>query len=382
MNQRRRTAFDEIVESQNRTHGRRRATKRPEKKARKILPLLLVVVVVGALIGGGFAGYQWITNNFSFQAEPQDYEGPGEGEVVVTVEEGDTGGDIASTLVQHDVILNSGPFITAFQSNPDAAGIQPGSYRLMKKMPAADALEMLLDPANDAGLYVVIPEGLRMTQFFPILSDATGIPVEDFEVAAANYTELGIPENPAGTAEGYFHPARYEIPSGADAKSILTMMWERQKQELESQGVPQDEWHRVLTLASIAEKEARTDEDFGRVIRTMLNRLEGVGEAGGYPMPLQLDSTVSYVSGAERVSTTPEERAVESPYNTYVNPGLPIGPIGNPGSATIAAAMNPPEGEWLYWVTVNTDTGETKFSTTLEEHDRYVAEWREWARQR
>jgi len=136
----------------------------------------------------------------------------------------------------------------------------------------------------------------------------------------------------------------------------------------------------VLTLASIAEKEARSSDDYGKVVRTIDNRLAGVGEAGGNPMRLQLDSTVAYASGKNTISTTPEERASDSPYNTYVHDGLPIGPISNPGGATIDAALNPPDGPWLYWVTVNTDTGETKFAATKTEHDANVREWQEWAK--
>ena len=379
MAEHRRSAFDEIAEKQHRERGRRRGPRKHRGGVRRILPALLVLVVVGAVIAGGVVGYRWLTGSVSFEQEADDYPGPGSGEVIITVSEGDTGGDIATTLVEEDVILSRGPFIIAFQNEPEADSIQPGKYRMKQRMTASDALDMLLDSTNDAGDYITVPEGMRLTQIFPLLSDATGIPVEDFEAAAKDYTSLGIPENPAGSAEGYLFPARYEIPENPTAKGILTMMWQRTEQELTSAGVAPEDWHRVLTLASIAEKEAATEEDYGRVVRTLENRLAGVGEAGGTPMPLQLDSTVAYISGADRVSTTPEERAVDSPYNTYLHPGLPVGPISNPGAATITAAVNPPEGNWLYWVTVNTDTGETRFSETIEEHDANVAEWRRWA---
>lgn len=157
------------------------------------------------------------------------------------------------------------------------------------------------------------------------------------------------------------------------------MMWERMETELDDLGVAEDDRHRVLTLASIAEKEARDPDDYGRVIRTLENRLEGIGEADGEPMNLQLDSTVAYFTGSETISTTPEQRAEDSPYNTYLHAGLPVGPISNPGEATLQAAIDPPEGDWLYWVTVNTETGETKFSATFDEHEQNVEEWRDWA---
>src|SRR5699024_10615333 len=141
-----------------------------------------------------------------------DYPGPGTGEVTVEVAAGDTGTDIASTLVEEDVIKSTGPFVTVFASTPDASGIEPGVYRLQKKMASADALEALMDPSNLAGHRVIIPEGLRLTQIWPLLSEASGIPVEDFEAAAKDYTSYGIPENSAESLEGYLWPGRYDIP--------------------------------------------------------------------------------------------------------------------------------------------------------------------------
>ena len=120
----------------------------------------------------------------------------------------------------------------------------------------------------------------------------------------------------------------------------------------------------VLTVASILEFEGKLDEDYPKIARVLYNRI-----ADG--MPLQLDSTVSYVSGREGdVWTTPEERANPSLYNTYQNPGLPPGPIGSPGEKTIEAALNPAEGTWLYFLATDLETGETTFSNTYAEHVR------------
>ncbi|MDU2597301.1 MAG: endolytic transglycosylase MltG, partial [Dermabacter sp.] len=177
-------------------------------------------------------------------------------------------------------------------------------------------------------------------------------------------------------------PGTYDFHEDDSAADILDTMVSRMTTKLKKKGIPEDKWHETLTIASIVEKEARNPEDYGKVVRTIDNRLAGVGEAGGKPMNLQLDSTVAYFSKSETISTTPEQRATDSPYNTYKHPGLPIGPISNPGDATLDAVKNPPEGPWLYWVTVNTDTGETKFAATKAEHDKNVAQWREWAKKK
>ncbi|WP_114856602.1 endolytic transglycosylase MltG [Brachybacterium sp. YJGR34] len=377
-------SFDEVASSQDEGRrstgrGRRRGAPRRHRGPLALLPALLVLLVVAGLGVGGYQGYQWVTSNVSLQGEAADYPGPGTGEVIVEVSEGDTGTDIAGTLVEDGVIKSPGPFISVFSNTPDASSIEPGIYRLQREMNSADALEALMDPANLAAYRVIVPEGRRLSQVWAQLSEETEIPVEDFEAAAEDYTSYGIPENSAGTLEGYLWPGRYDIPEDATAEDVIAMMWAPMEQQLVDREIPESQWHRTLTVASLAEKEVSRAEDYGKVARTIENRLAGVGEAGGTPMKLQFDSTVHYVTGsADSVATTDEERATDDPYNTYVHTGLPPGPIAAPGGPAIEAAAAPPEGDWLYFVTVNTETGETKFAATWSEHEENVAEWQAW----
>lgn len=373
--------FDELVEEQERETDHRGRRRRRGGGLRSLIPALLVLVVVAGLAFGGLYAYRWVTSNVSVEAEETDFRGPGTGEATIVVEEGDTGTDIAASLVDAGVIKTQGPFITQFTNTPEAASIEPGVYRLQKEMPAADALTMLLDPESLAGQRVIIPEALRTDQIWERLSEATDIPVEDFEKAAEDYTSYGVPENDAGTLEGYLWPGRYDISEDATAEDIIGQMTGRMEQELEKRDVPKKDWHRLLTVASLTEMEVREEEDYGKVARTIENRLAGAGEADGSPMPLQFDSTIHFITGKDgRVATSDKDRDIDDPYNTYKFPGLPPGPIGSPGAAGIDAALDPPEGDWLYFVTVNTDTGETKFASTYEQHQKYVREWREWAR--
>jgi UPF0755 protein len=388
-------SFDEIASAQQERdesdaaaatgHGRRRARRRRREKRtglRRALPILLVFVVIIAVVGGGGYGYHWVTENVNVDASgPDDYEGDGTSEeVVVTIADGDSGADIADTLVEAGVIRSAAPFTQLFNTDQDAASISAGQYRLHAQMSSASALEALQDPDSLAGYRVTIPEGLRMSAIFDRLSEATGIPVKDFEKAAADYRSHGIPKNPAKSAEGYLWPGRYDIPEDATAGDVLDLMAQRMDSELDKRDVPEKDRHKVLTIASIAEKEAANPDDFGKVARSVDNRLAGAGEAHGHPMKLQLDSTVAYASGRESVSTTPKERAKNSPYNTYKHAGLPVGPISNPGPDAIDAVLDPPQGKWLYWVTVNTETGKTKFADTKSEHDKNVQEWQQWAK--
>src|SRR5699024_8973759 len=208
-------SFDEIAETQgesgrSRRRGRRRAPRRGGV-LRRTLPMLLVLLVLGGLVYGGIEGYRWVTSNVSVEEEARAFEGPGHGEAAVEVAEGDTGTDIADTLVEQGVIKTPAPFVNLFSNTPDAAQIEPGIYALKREMTSADALNALMDPSNLAGHRVIIPDGKRLTEIWELLSTETGIPVEDFEAAAEDYNAYGIPENEAGSLEGYLWPGRYDI---------------------------------------------------------------------------------------------------------------------------------------------------------------------------
>jgi len=126
-------------------------------------------------------------------------------------------------------------------------------------------------------------------------------------------------------------------------------------------------------MASIIEKEV-APVDQAKAARVLLNRLAA-------PMRLQLDSTLNYELDSNAVILTSEQLQADSPYNTYTNDGLPPGPIANPSEAAINAVLNPEEGNWLYWVTVNLDTKETKFATTNNEFLTHKQEFLRWYNQ-
>jgi UPF0755 protein len=98
-------------------------------------------------------------------------------------------------------------------------------------------------------------------------------------------------------------------------------------------------------------------------------------------MHLQSDATVSYGVGGNTVSTSKADRANKNGYNTYLYPGLPIGPISAPGSVAIDAALNPADGKWFYFCTINLETGETLFSETYAQHQVAVEQWLAWMRE-
>ena len=130
--------------------------------------------------------------------------------------------------------------------------------------------------------------------------------------------------------------------------------------------MPKEDYQKVLTKASIVEREVNKEQYYGQVARVIENRLTQTdGETHGL---LQMDSTVQYGLGHDGgIPSEAETQDANNPYNTYVHQGLPPGPIGNPNEAAIKAVLNPPAGSWLYFVTVDLKTGETLFASTNEE---------------
>jgi len=199
----------------------------------------------------------------------------------------------------------------------------------------------------------------------------------DIEAAMSHPEEYGIPKN-FPSMEGWLHPGEYRIPKeGTDAKKIIEAMVSRTKADLQEAGVSGDQrTFEVLTKASIVELEAQP-KDYVAVAGIINNRLNNPkGETNGL---IQSDATVTYGLGVRSYHLTEEQKADKNnKYNTYANTGLPAGPIASPGLSSIKAVANPENNPYYYWVTVDLDSGETKYSKTYEEHQRYVEEYNQW----
>jgi UPF0755 protein len=322
--------------------------------------VLLALVLVLLLAGGAYLGARQVLERFG--GGPEDYPGPGTGEARIEVAAGQSATAIGRTLHEHDVVASVDAFTTAAQADERSAGIQPGFYLLRQQMAAVDALAVLIDPAQRIETRVTVPEGLRVERVLDLLAEQTGLPREDFDAALGDPAGLGLPAYAQGRAEGFLFPATYDISPDLDAAGVLRLLIRRYDQaaaKVGLDGAPLTAYE-LVTLASLLEAEAKLDEDFGRVSRVVYNRL-----AAG--MPLQLDSTISYALGENREFVSLEDTRIDSPYNTYQIEGLPPGPINSPGERALELAKNPPPGDWLYFVTVDLETGETKFTASYEE---------------
>lgn len=370
---------DDIFDDGPREHGRTRRQRR-SKEARSSRSggagCLAMVIAAAVVVGAVFFAFGSLRSMIPGGSEDKDFEGPGHGKVEVEVASGQAGSEIGETLVEAGVIKSTSSFTEVAATQPDkAASIQPGTYAMLKEMKAADAFDRLLDPKNRVAKGITIPEGLWRSEIYTKLSEGTDVPVADYEKAEKS-AQLKLPDEAEGDLEGWLFPSTYEFDKDATAVEQLNEMISMTTKELEKAGVERADWERTLTIASIVEGEAGA-ADRGKVARVIENRLEDVG--GPTVGMLNMDSTVHYVFQERgKAGTTDEMRNSDSPYNTYKHTGLPPGPINNPGAEAIKAAGNPDEGDWLFFVTVDPDTGETKFAETQREHDNNVKEFEQW----
>ena len=354
-----------------------------DKRKRRIGGWIALGVVL-LLLGGAAGAGLWVWNTYEEPIrelmgweEPKDYEaGMATGETLVTIASGDTGGPISETLYNAGVTKTPEAFYDYLIDTGQNPPFVPGLFKLQQQMTSAAALEALMDPGNKLENTAQLREGLTVEQSLPLLADGTGLPLEDFQAAVATPSTFGVA---ADTLEGWLFPATYTFDPGATATDVIATLVNRAVESLDNAGVPIEDRQRVLTVASIIQREARFEEDFYKVSRVIENRLDASNqETFGL---LQMDSTAQYGYGELHdgtVSSSGEALTDDNPWNTYVHPGLPVGPIANPGDTAIDAAMHPADGAWLYFVTVNLNTGETVFTSNVDDHNRAVAQWQAW----
>lgn len=206
---------------------------------------------------------------------------------------------------------------------------------------------------------LAVPEGLRALEVAERVHTSLGIPVDDFMKAVK---DADLPDwVPAGSgAEGLLFPATYDFLGVESADEVVSTMVDRFDAEVRTLDLEakakatRRSVYNIVKLASLVQAEV-APRDYAKAARTLLNRLNST-------QPLELDTTVNYALGSKDVSLTAEQLKTDSPFNTYLHTGLPPTPIDNPGSVALQAAASPPAGDWLYFITVDLDTGKTKFT--------------------
>lgn len=344
--------------------SRRDMRRRREQKRRRLYITIIAALVVVILIGvGGFSGVRALkrwkaANEANSQSQIEDYTGPGDKEVTFTVESGQGTAEIAENLVKAKIVKSAAAFTSAVSGA--AATLYPGSYALKTHMKASDVVKILSDQSQ-AGGFAEIRAGERVSDIIANAAQASGIDVSEFQAIIDGGGSGILPEEAGGKFEGWLEPGSYNAQNKS-AEDIIKSMVDARIAKLDDLGVPTgSERERILIIASIAESEVGSDKYYGQVARVILNRIDS-------DMALGMDTTVAYGLGISASRLTDDQLNDDSnPYNTRIHKGLTPTPISNPGDDAIKASINPPEGKWMYFVTTNLQTGETKFVETEDE---------------
>ncbi len=317
----------------------------------KRLFLLLVLLALG------FAGYVLVTPK-----EPHQ-------EVFVDIAPGTGSAGIARQLEDAGVIRNRYVFIAMRYWKRGT--LQAGEYRF------ADAATMgqVYDRLRRGDIYfrvLTVPEGFNIFNIAAAV-DATGLATkDDFLAAARRDVKLVADIDPkAQTLEGYLFPDSYRFQRRENVDQMAAAMVKRFRQEAQQLGLSTN-YHQVVTMASLVEKETPIATDRPLVASVLNNRLM-------QDMPLMTDPTVIYAAMLQnryRGTIYQSDLQAKSEYNTYQHTGLPPGPICNPGVAALTAAMHPATSKYLYFVADPSAQGHSRFAATLDEHNRNVQAYR------
>jgi UPF0755 protein len=285
-------------------------------------------------------------------------------EVVIEIPQGATGSQIASVLYDAGVVKSSQAYFRVAVGDPRSQKVAPGSHRLTLRISAAQALEQLLDPDRIPNL-IRVAEGAWKSEVQKAFVDYG---FTKSEVKSA-FSQLELPVG-FSNSEGLIFPAQYSFPEGTSAQAAAQAMVDRFSDDQNGRkllrGNKEFSAQKLLTIASIVQAES-TDQDFSKVARVIYNRLK-IG------MPLQMDSTVHFIMQARGdIFLSTKSTMLNSPYNTYRKFGLPPGPISSPGSQAIKAALEPLEGDWLYFITVA--PGDTRFTSSFDQFNTWKIEY-------
>lgn len=344
--------------------GSRRADQFEYRDHGRRWPFILLALALSFLVAVG-ASVIWVQH----QINPPGALGPS---VRVTVDKGMSTAGIGQLLEKDGVITNA----TVFKFYVKLTGtptIEAGDYNLNKASNMGQVMKVLSGGAAKAtDDRITVPEGLTLASIAEKVGELPGRSADKF-MAAVKSGAVHSQYQPAGSTslEGFILPETYFVAKTDDETAILKKMvdaFDKLAGQLDLTGAAARLHvtpYQAIVVASIVEREALIDADRGKVARVIYNRLDD-------KMQLQMDSTVLYAIGKEGKSNVTEaDRKINSPYNTFVAPGLPPGPISQPGRASLQGALAPAAGDWLYFVTTD-KSGASSFTSNYNQFLRDV----------
>ena len=293
---------------------------------------------------------------------------------LIIVQEGMTTADIAQLLHEKKLVKDPTAFRWEARYKGLATKLQAGPYQIEGGLSNGAIVDVMVK-GRVKQLRFTVPEGFTVVKTAKKL-EAEGLGNADkFIAAAKNYAPFDYmqTDNPdvLFKAEGFIYPATYELPVGLSEDKILAILVGQFDEYMREEKIPEKcaqqglQLRQVVNLAAMVELEAVFAEEQPRIAGVFLKRL-AIG------MPIQSDTTIQYLLGSQKEIITFDDTKIQSPYNTYQNPGLPPGPIGSPGMSAIKAVLEPEKTEYLYFVAEK--DGHHRFTKTYSEHLRAIRE--------
>lgn len=364
----------EEVRRQASSSQRGTSRKRRKDKTTRTLIYLACVVLASCLLAG--VGWLLVNDVCSLNKDPV--------EVKLVIEEGDTLSDVANKLKDAGLINYKGVFKLTSGFFKYKSYVEPGSYDLNSDMDYRALIRNMHDWEADSkeaqGLVsVTIPEGYTVREIIELLAKSGVASVAELEDACANFEFADydfLDDSQLGSIdrmEGFLFPTTYEFDKNKSAVYAVDTMLTMFKSQISQQMLADIEaspytLREIITMASLIEKESIGDDTERKNISSVIhNRLENPSsEKGG--RALQLCSSINYIMKHDGVKTF--DTKIDSPYNTYINPGLTPGPICNPGLSAIKAAIYPADTSY-YFFALGTD-GKSHFFTDYNEHLKFI----------
>ena len=307
------------------------------------------------------------------------YNKSSEKEIIVKIPNGATLTDVACILKENKLIKNKALFKAVEKIKANESSVKAGKYLLRQSYSNSKILSILTDgKVHNDGIKVTIPEGLTYREVIKLLTDKKIGNDKKYEQLINNCNEFYsdfkfLKENDIKSLEGFLYPDTYYFVKESSEKEVLSEMLKRFEQVYtEKFKERQKEMgltiQQVINVASIIEKEAVVDEDRPKIASVFYNRLK-IG------MPLQSDATIQYAFDERKERVMYKDLKIDSPYNSYLNKGLPPTPICSPGVKSIEAALYPATTDYLYFVA--TIDGTNNYSKTYKEHLKYVESYKQ-----
>ena len=332
--------------------------------------IIIIIILIFALIAvSGWLYFEWQVNYpISQNSAEKNF----------VIEKGEGVKEIATDLEKNGLIKSAFYFETYVWREKIEKKLQAGEYLLKENMPISEIVEILIKGeiiSNQKKITVI--EGWKINDIGEYLQENKIISAKEFETAAKNwrgenYQYDFLKNLPAkASLEGFLFPDTYFIYEDASAEDIIDKMLKNfdkyltkeMRDEIEKQNKSIFE---IITMAGVLEKEVMTGKDRQIAAGIFYKRIEeGV--------PLESCATIAYILGKDKRQYSFEDTRIKSPYNTYLNKGLPPGPICNSGESAIKATIWPEKSEYNFFL--SKEDGETVFSKTLEEHNLAKVKW-------